>query len=42
MKCREAQLCSVMDSGAGTPAALAVLYMEVARRLGMPMVIAVI
>ena len=30
-----------MDSGAGTPAALAVLYMEVAKRLGMPMVITV-
>ena len=36
--CRDAQLSSVLDSGGGTPAALAVLYMEVARRLGSPMV----
>ena len=36
--CRDAQLSSVLDNGAGTPAALAVLYMEVARRLGLPMV----
>lgn len=35
---RDAQLSSVLDNGAGTPAALAVLYMEVARRLGTPMV----
>ena len=36
--CRDAQLSSVLDNGGGTPAALAVLYMEVARRLGIPMV----
>lgn len=35
---RDAQLSSVLDNGGGTPAALAVLYMEVARRLGIPMV----
>ncbi|DBA77701.1 TPA: hypothetical protein ACH3X2_008400 [Trebouxia sp. C0005] len=35
---RDAQLSSVLDNGGGTPAALAVLYMEVARRLGISMV----
>lgn len=35
---RDAQLSSVLDNGTGHPTALAVLYMEVARRLGSPMV----
>ncbi|KAL3162279.1 hypothetical protein ABBQ32_009970 [Trebouxia sp. C0010 RCD-2024] len=36
---RDAQLSSVLDNGTGHPTALAVLYMEVARRLGSPMVV---
>lgn len=34
---RDAQLHRVLESGSGCPAALAILYMEVCARLGLPL-----